>query len=250
MAIHLLSDLHTEFWRCTKEQLYAKLEQLVEPVDILVLAGDISTGRGNTLVVLKYFADKYKYVVYVPGNHEYYSGLGIHDYNNYQEFGEKLPSNVHFLNPGAVYLDKMLFIGGTLWTNFRGREASKLVAKKYIQDFRRMSNCTPDTMVEEYNKQLKYIKQAYTGDVKTYIVTHFMPAKELVHPKWMIDPTSTVLNDYFANDLGAWIAELRDTTWLFGHTHDRVDQTIGSTRCLSNPLGYPGENTNYTPLIL
>lgn len=257
MAIHLLSDLHTEFWRCNKEQLHAKLEQLVEPADTLILAGDISTGRSNTLVVLKYFASKYKNVVFTPGNHEYYGGLGINDFNDHQEFGSKLPNNVHFLNPGMVYIDTVPIIGATLWTNFRGHGNAKRTAKAYIADFKRMKDVTPELMQETFYYHLNYIKYnyeqlrgiyQYTGPI--IIVTHFMPAKELVHPKWMKDEVSRRLNDYFANDLGAWIAELKNVTWLFGHTHDRVEQTIGSTRCLSNPLGYPGENTNYKSLIL
>ncbi|MBL8938582.1 MAG: hypothetical protein JNM69_28700, partial [Archangium sp.] len=29
--------------------------------------------------------------------------------------------------------------------------------------------------------------------------------------------------------------------WVFGHSHVRFDQTINSTRIVSNPRGYPDE---------
>ena len=33
--------------------------------------------------------------------------------------------------------------------------------------------------------------------------------------------------------------------WIFGHTHEAVDVTIGGCRFVSNPLGYPGETTGF-----
>ena len=68
--------------------------------------------------------------------------------------------------------------------------------------------------------------------------THFLPARECISPRFREDHTG--LNDYFANNLGDWIFDLKDTTWMFGHTHDHVDLMIGDTRVVCNPRGYDG----------
>jgi hypothetical protein len=34
------------------------------------------------------------------------------------------------------------------------------------------------------------------------------------------------------------IADMQNTTWLFGHTHDAMDFQLGSTRLVCNPHGY------------
>lgn len=35
--------------------------------------------------------------------------------------------------------------------------------------------------------------------------------------------------------------------WAHGHTHLYGDQTVNSVRVISNPRGYPGENTGFKP---
>lgn len=235
MKIHLLSDLHLEFYQ------KPDLDAFIQPADVLVLAGDINVGRTNTLKTLKYFGRKYEHVVYVPGNHEYYGGLELNGFNIHSEFGYKLPNNIHFLNPGCVILNHVNFIGATLWTNFREDPFCEIVSQSRIVDFRRIPDATPARMKELFYLHSQYIKVMYEQmEGKKVIVTHFLPASQCVHPRWGSYP-EFVLNGYFANDLGDWIEQLEDTTWLFGHTHDYIDVTIGTTNCIANPLGYPQE---------
>jgi Icc-related predicted phosphoesterase len=33
--------------------------------------------------------------------------------------------------------------------------------------------------------------------------------------------------------------------WIYGHTHECDDQTIGKTRIISNQLGYPGNSNGF-----
>ena len=225
------------------------IEQFLADADICIVAGDLHVGRTNVLDMLGILAKKYKHVVYVLGNHELYHGLSLLDFN-YHEFGIKLPNNVHFLNPGTVILEGITFIGTPLWTNFRGNGLAMKVAKSFISDFRR-AEVAPQDYVNAYNFHLTYLKgmlERMPG--KKVVVTHFMPAKELVDPKWIgKDEITGLLNYYFANDLGRYIETLEDTMWLFGHTHDSVDKVIGTTRCIANPLGYPGEK-QCSPMIL
>lgn len=249
MKIHLLSDLHTEFWRQGQQIL-----DLVRPADVLVLAGDISVGRQNVIKVIKQLAPHYKDVIYIPGNHEYYGGLELNGFQDFSQFGAKLPNNVSFHNPGQVVIDDVTFIMGTLWTNFREDPIAELDAQRGIVDFRRIPDCTPNSLKELFYQHSQYFKLAYEQrqTKKVVFVSHFLPAVDCISPQWRDkDAFSSSLNKYFANNLGEWIETLDCANWLFGHTHDPTDVTIGTTRLFAQPLGYPGEHKQpYQHLIL
>lgn len=234
MKIRLLSDLHTEF------RLPYKTEPLANyrGEDVLVLAGDIASGSTNTMDVLKFFkAQGYKHVVYVPGNHEYY-GTSIADFD--AKMAERCAKieGIHFLNPGQVEIDGVLFIGATLWTDFHDDFFAMKAASRCIADFRYIRDFKTDDAVKLRTKHLDYIKQAYEnrGNRKVVVVTHFLPATECISPRFQ-NPAD-LINDYFANNLGEYISTMSDTTWLFGHTHDATDIVLGDTRVVANPHGY------------
>lgn len=237
MKIRLLSDLHTEFRLPYKTADFAEYRG----EDVLVLAGDIASGSSNTQDVINFFLDQgFPKVVYVPGNHEYY-GTSINDFDDKMlDFCERT-RGVHFLRPGTVTIDGVLFTGGTLWTNFMDNPISQSVCGRMINDFRQIKGFKTSAAYDLYYKHLDYIKQSYNyrADKKVVVVTHFLPARECIAPQWR---GSDLLNDYFANDLGSMIADMENTTWLFGHTHDAMDFEIGNTRLVCNPHGYYGSS--------
>ncbi len=211
-------------------------------------------GCTNTLEAIELLSMHYKDVIYIPGNHEYYCGLTLDAFDSFNDFIKYLPENVHYHNPGTINIGDITFITGTLWTNFREDPRAELDAKMCINDFRRIKDVTPSNMKELFYQHQQYFKLAYENRTteKVCFVSHFMPAVECISPKWRnVGSTESSLNKYFANDLGDWIEGLDCATWLFGHTHDAVDVTIGTTRCLARPLGYPGEHKQpYEHLII
>lgn len=232
MKIRLLSDLHCEFKLPYKTQPFNDYKD----EDVLVLAGDIHSGSKNVIEVLKHFADIFPEVVYVPGNHEYY-GTSFDDFN--QKMQEKCAKleNVHFLHRDTVEIGGVWFIGATLWTNFNKDPLSLHAARKMIADFRLIKDFRPDDAIEQFYLDREYIKMAYQTFVgPKVIVTHFLPARDCISPRFKSDNSG--LNDYFANNLGNWIWDMQDTTWMFGHTHDPVDIYLGETRVVANPHGY------------
>ena len=46
------------------------------------------------------------------------------------------------------------------------------------------------------------------------------------------------INGAFTVELGNFIASNDIDYWIYGHSHRNIDDTIGSTRCVSNQLGY------------
>jgi Icc-related predicted phosphoesterase len=73
-------------------------------------------------------------------------------------------------------------------------------------------------------------------DADTVVVTHHAPSARSVNPKYEGD----YLNPAFASEiLGADGVDA--PLWIHGHMHDAVDYTVGKTRVVCNPRGYPGE---------
>lgn len=252
MKIQLLSDIHVEFW---KENQAEMLEALIRPADVLVAAGDINVGRTNTLKTLKMLARHYEQVLYCPGNHEYYGGLELNGFNIHHEFQAKLPDNVRMLNPGSFIYQDVEFHGATLWTDFGFDPQVELMYLRYIQDCRRIPDATHENVERINYRHKQYFKHAYEHRDRTkkqVFFSHFGPSYECIAPKWRdVDHATSLLNKYFYSNMGEWLATLDDATWLFGHTHDAVDVTVGQVRCLARPVGYPGEHKeSYEPLVL
>jgi predicted phosphodiesterase len=72
MKLQILSDLHLEMHADGGSGLIRELDPA--GVDVLVLAGDITMARryADLERVFKPLAKKYRHILYVPGNHEYY----------------------------------------------------------------------------------------------------------------------------------------------------------------------------------
>lgn len=271
MKIRLLSDLHLEGG--VHKELFASKGE-----DVLVLAGDIHVGAYNVTWMLEEFAKNAKQVVYVSGNHEYYKNHM--ETVNYQIQNWCKGTNVHFLNPGSVTLsrsmledtedseheyngqyscnglgsDKVTFIGGTLWSNFADDHISKMTVPRMINDFRLITHGTECTLFtaakcsDLYEEHASFIKEAYAKvEGKKVIVSHFLPDRVCIDKQYQ---GPDLINNYFANNLGEWVADLKDVPyWLFGHTHENVDLMIGDTNMIANPYGY-GKNREYKEKLI
>jgi Icc-related predicted phosphoesterase len=89
---------------------------------------------------------------------------------------------------------------------------------------------------EEHEKCLNFIKKAMNeSKAKTkIIVTHHVPSSLLYTEESdldIVEGTAVDLTDYIKN-CGA-------KYWIFGHSHQNIDEVIiGETRCLCNHVGY------------
>lgn len=229
MNIKLLSDLHIEGF--ANPRIYENHDH----ADVLVLAGDINVTAERVWTDLKKFAENFKYVVYIPGNHEWY-------HNSFEEFHAKLSnftagqSSIFYLCNSSIKIKDVTFIGTPLWTNFRNSPRLAMLAKGLISDFRWYS---PKECMERGIDAQQWLKQEYENTTgKKVIVTHWLPAVECISDRFNT-PNNEDLNSYFANDMGGWIKELTDVPfWFFGHTHDSVDIMLGECRVVANPAGY------------
>ncbi len=77
-------------------------------------------------------------------------------------------------------------------------------------------------------------------DGKTVVVTHHCPVPEVGREKHNDHLSAAYFNSWHA------LLPLVDV-WIFGHTHRAVDCELDGCRIISNPRGYPGEETGFVP---
>jgi predicted MPP superfamily phosphohydrolase len=131
MNLQIMSDLHLEMHADHGAGFLKELDPT--GVDVLVLAGDITSARhfeslANTFRPL---AEKYRHIVYVPGNHEYYKSSPSQVAHNLARLKKEIPM-LAIPDNGSVVIDGQRFVGGTMW--FRRAPTSDLY-KHFMSDF-------------------------------------------------------------------------------------------------------------------
>ncbi|MGB6306393.1 MAG: metallophosphoesterase [Steroidobacteraceae bacterium] len=233
MRIRVLSDLHLEFAGWTPPAAEA---------DAVVLAGDIHIGvRG-----LEWAREQFPTlpIIYVVGNHEFYGGQMQQVSAALRDAADRLEVSV--LDRGELLLEGTRFLGATLWTDFAlYGTGSRLLrsmdeARRAISDFR-MIRCGPAELFrpelarEMHFEQVKWLegKLAEQFSGPTVVVTHFLPHRRSIHPKYEGDE----FNPAFASDL-AHLVKPPVSLWIHGHTHESFDYVVNGTRVVCNPRGY------------
>lgn len=236
MRLRVMSDVHNEFGELRVDHV---------DCDAVILAGDIDLGVAGLAWALSNFDVP---IFYLAGNHEYYRG----DFDVVNGALEDMAETVggYLLQDIAREIDDTLFVGGTLWTDFKfaGPQPTGMAhAERCMNDFRVITASgrrlhASDTVVE-HNRTLAIIKKnvekARKRGLKTVVVTHHAPSPSSCHPRYEGDP----LNAAFASDLGLendWGPDL----WIHGHMHNSSDYMIGRTRVVCNPRGYYPDELN------
>lgn len=248
MKIQIISDIHSEFFRPPDdaEMFLAKLTNGVKRSrSILCIAGDLGLfHRPETWQqVLRILARRYKAVVCVPGNHEYYYNRTLGQEKAWLT-GQGLPHNVYVLVDERIDLDEVAFVGGVLWTSFSdGAPAAMEAARRGMNDFRAILNpdgspLTPSETVVLHHKTKRFIfheiREAKALGLKTVVLTHHGISQQSVHPQYAQDPLTAA----FITNLEEEINSSKPDIWIHGHTHNSFAYKIGQTRVYCNPFGY------------
>lgn len=232
MKIGIFSDLHLDFYPDdVQERILSKLMEEAKGVDVLVNGGDTHHTPRARDRFNDFMADVCPNYIETMGNHDYYGDVFLGTVSKFEPTG----STEKFLH-------------GTMWTNFRNRDPDVIwCAERSVSDFRRIF--VPVVHSIPSRPLATHMAEAHDAFIEvaieyrpTVVVSHFAPAVESVHPKYV----GELLNGYFVNDDGEVIRRIEPKLWIHGHCHDPMDYTLGSTRVVSNPLGYPRE-TYKTP---
>ena len=247
MFLEPKSDLHVEY-----ESHFRLPGHEFSMESTLCLNGDICelAKPKKLMAFLRDAASKYKYVVYIMGNHEFYHGHMYKQLEKFREIIKELP-NVYVLHNEMVTIEGINFIGSTLWTDFdKGNPIMKIDCKAMMRDYRQIryggyQRVTPDFIHREHMVARKFIVDTLkTVDrSKTVVMTHHAPCSLSVAPQWKGDR----LGGGYWSDLSEEILDFGPKYWFHGHMHESVDYELGDTRIINNPRGVeltPGNPQN------
>ena len=251
MKIKVVSDLHLE---CCEHG--HGIPDLGEG-DALILGGDILCARhfkkdGPLHKVYDDFLQKcvknFDEVLYVAGNHCFY---GYNYEGTWQVLKEHLPPSIHLLENDYVKIKDTIFLGCTLWTDFRNENALEMMeAAQCMNDYKvirigsNYRKLNPDDTLKFHKKTKQFLLDTLPmfENQKVWVLTHHAPSYQSVHPKYR---NSGIANGAYVSDLDDLILNNPQIKcWSHGHTHESLDYKIGDCRVVCNPRGYFGHNTS------
>jgi len=233
MRITYLSDIHLEYIS------YKGLQYILNTInsgDICVLSGDIGNPYQPSYdTFIKHISHSFRKTFIIAGNHEYYNEKNISQTKHYlTEYFKQFP-NISFLDNSYEIFETYCFIGTTLWSHITHPEYATTDMKS-IPNFNYIKyNKLNNTCIDFLINTLKTI-----GNISTIIITHHIPSKSLIHPKYK---SIKHLHQWFYSDLDNLIQTYPNIKyWFYGHTHTPYNVLLYNVRFLCNPIGYPNEN--------
>jgi Icc-related predicted phosphoesterase len=215
----------------------------------MVVAGDLVTRMERGVAwLLARVTDRP--IIYVPGNHEFY-GCDI-DRTVEKARQAAAGTNVRILQNDSVEIDGVLFVGVTLWTDFAllgNPHHAMQIAGYGMNDYYRIRKrryemrLRPTDTLARHHETCEFIART-TRDARTgrtvVVVSHHGCVREAVKA----GKESEMISAAYASDCQRLLEHV--DLWIYGHTHESRDFTIGRTRIVSNAKGYShGDNPQF-----
>ena len=248
LAVQIFSDLHLELWN--------KIPEISVKSKYLLLPGDIcNISHPQFFTFLDYCSINWKYVFYVPGNHEYYVNKKCYTELS-QEYSKKIREkykNVYWLDNDFIFLEEedINIYGTTFWTP--PPFGSKYQARAIVNDYKSITyfneikgyreyidlNHVQSFSNESFNKLQNYLNDTTK---KTIVITHFPPNRTGTSDPRFLEK-ERLINSYFAwsDDTLSRFKTDNVLCWISGHTHWSYDFVKDGIRLISNQLGYKSE---------
>lgn len=226
-------------------------------IDGVLLAGDMGNSRALS-EQLEVFTKLSDFVVFTPGNHEYWDGrtykrglLTMDEQNDLMRI-QCSEMGIHFLNNSSVDVPNTQYtIWGSPWfTDYMRLPSLANIGDKvggigdYLTTFKTVNSLlTPydhiQLCMEAQDSLVMFLRYCEEAGRKPIIMTHFPPSIRSDNPQYAFSEYTT----YFATN---WLDKNHElfpkgTVWIHGHTHWNVDYQLGNVRVTSNQAGYPGE---------
>lgn len=240
MIVRLFSDLHID------GRVYNFTPQAHDPDAVLVLAGDMG-GFHQDAAFMTVAASRFKYVLFVAGNHEFYGG----DYDNVKKFWHGVDNDINnffFMDNRVKTIDNVRFLGTTLWTDMdRGNPLACMAVQRALNDYAVISYQHRRLMVVDtvafHNEAMRFLNKELAVPFKgeTVVITHHSPSWSLVTEVHR----NSMINAGFHANADQLFYDYELAYWFYGHTHVSLSRKINDTFVISNQRGYVGEDYGF-----
>jgi predicted phosphohydrolase len=240
--IQIASDLHIEF---KNDEIPDPLNYITPSAEILILAGDI--GSLYKIDQLKGFLEllcpHFKNVIYIPGNHEYYTvqnydHLSMNKLLNRLYEIEKYIKNLYILNQSSIVIGDICITGCTLWSR------PKVTIPKFIV---RIYGMNTEIYEKKFSNDVNYINKMIDhcnkNNLKLVVATHYCPTYDVIDE----EKNKDIYVSLYASELDHLLHKEKVHTWICGHIHRNFDiNSKNGTRVVGNQLGKPRDKiTDY-----
>ena len=222
MKFYYMSDLHQDI-----NGDYIQTIQIPEDSkeSILLLAGDLHS-KGRCTSVADYFADFYKYVVYVYGNHSFYN-IAIHETH---KFYSNKPNVIHLEN-NKVVLDGVSIAGCALWHPLNPLD--EIWWKYYMNDSRYIRGLNWTRLkwqdIDSLHQQSISFITNTNADI---LLTHHSLTEQSISDEYK----GKLTNKFYATNRDDLLANFK--FYVHGHMHHSTNYKLNGCQVLTNPLGY------------
>ena len=237
IKVQILSDIHLE----TYEVVPAIEEFLIPSAPYLLLAGDICNISKLSILekFLKECSDRFQEVLYVLGNHEFYTEDSSKTFES--SLAEVLSIDipkVHVLHQRSVIIGDVCILGCPLWSYY----------PDVLPTYRvRIKGITTEQYNRRFREDLEFIEEgisyAKKNGLKTLVATHYPPSYSVAEGDEL---RGRKYRSLYYNNLDFLLTKEKVHTWIFGHVHQNRDfyvRTNNPTRLVGNQKGKNGENT-------
>lgn len=245
-----MSDLHMDVAKFNMHECKD------DETTVLLLAGDLAEGK----FARKFIEDcsaRFRHVMYTPGNHEFFNREYYALINDWKEVADKI-ENFTFLQDESVMIDDVKFMGGTMWTDLRGRCPNAMNRYQFgLNDCKRIKIVNPEldsrkmykTMkkkgrfwlaedsVQAFEKTVDFFKNELNSNRggKNVVMSHHCPSILGLHPHYR---KTSDLNDSYYADVEYLFEDYDISAWVHGHTHHSQVYDINGVPVYSNARGY------------
>ncbi len=237
VKIQYISDIHLEVRP-------SKFKHILTPcADVLILAGDIGHPFRRTYEqFLNWCSLKFKNVILIPGNHEYYGSSLKKGKKRLKRLCKKY--NISLLDRDVLEFPEFVILGTTLWSNIPEKYSFDVLFT--VNDYKCIEDISLNVVNELYQRNRKWLAEkikfykSLDKNLKIIVVTHHAPVENKTSaPKYRGNNTICA----YSSDC----TDLFDGVdyWIYGHTHYNATFKVGNTIITSNQRGYPKEHLNY-----
>lgn len=240
-SLQIVSDIHINY--DGKTNIPDISDYIIPTAPILILAGDIGSFYNLPQLVgfLEKTCEEFDYVIFVPGNHEYYMRPEYSERHTpefllarFRDATGHLPK-LHILTRNSIRFGNELCIAGcTLWSK------PTIPVNKYRV---KIYGINTDLFSDMHATDLKYIKgmvrYCKTKNLKLVVVTHYCPTYDVLFGSGRYDKYRSL----YVSNLDVMLNRDDIHTWICGHTHKNFDMlSSGGTRVVSNQHGTPRDH--------
>lgn len=260
VKIWLFSDLHMS---SSLGALEHYLPTGIPDADVCVVPGDLLAGDPAAGVEwLDEHIGGRMPVIFVPGNHEFYSRTA--SMQRLRELAGRAAlytdDRVYVLDDMGITIDGVRFLGSTLWYSLEifatdpvsmaraARGAAQLNDRNLIRrDDASTARWEPADARRQHLQSRAWLEaELEASTLPVVVVTHHAPHPGSIAPQYASDPATAG----FVSDLSDIIERHQPALWLHGHTHNSFDYAVGETRITCNPHGYGRENPRFDPALV